>query len=141
MKTHININKIKQKENSHRNDTNSCTITQTPNTYRNYKDNSRMLFQNKLNRRKKVLSQKIIQSKKSEKTNNTQNKSQTKNSISNLNSKLSSVNYVKPLSYLLNNQLKPINKQFLGYKYENSFFYNNPTSLNNNEYTERYKYK
>ena len=141
MKTQINISKIKQKENSSCNDININMITPAPNTYRNYKDNSRIMFQNKLNRRKKVLSQKTIQSKKNEKTNNTQNKSLTNNSISNLNYKLSSVNYVKPLSYLLNNQLRPINKQFIGYKFENSFFNNIPTSRNNNEYTDRYKFK
>ena len=133
-------NEIKQ-ENITYNEMTNAIFTQTPNTY-NYQENSGKMNKRKLKKRKKDLNSNSINNKKQEKMNYYRNQSQkqiSKDYMTNLNSKLSSENYVKPLYYLLNSQLKPINKQFIGFKYENNFIYGFPTNRNNNENLEKYK--
>ena len=87
-------------------------------------DSSYMTNQTKNIKRKKVFSQKNINNYDSVRTTDIHTQQRLiKNSMTNLNSKLSPNNYVKPLYYLLYNQIKPINKQFLGYRDERTFIY------------------
>ena len=141
MKTPNNISNMK-KENAKSNEVTIDINNQTINTNRNNQNNSYITTQSKINKRKKGQSQRHINDNKYEKINNTHNQKQnSKNSASNLNSKLTPGNYIKPLYYLLNNQIKPINKQFNGFRYERNFIYNNFPTTRNNEYNEKLKYK
>ena len=65
-------------------------------------------------------------------SSNQKPKKNLKNLATNINSKLSPENYVKPLYYLLNNQVRPINKQFLGFKDGRRYLYNNQYPYKNN---------
>ena len=89
------------------------------------------------NKRKKVSSQTNITGQNKNSTLYTHNqKKSNKTSMSNFNtrnSKLSPNNYIKPLYYLLYNQIRPINKQFMGYKDERYYlYYEYPMSINTN---------
>ena len=59
-------------------------------------------------------------------------KKNLKNLATNINSKLSPENYVKPLYYLLNNQVQAVNKQFLGFKDGRRYLYKNQYPYKNN---------
>ena len=98
-------------------------------------NNSYIINQSKANGENKASSQKKIDNLKSMKINNSQNiKKSAKTSMSNLNSKLSSVNYnTKPIYYMLYNQMKP---NHFGYKYDRDFlFIPYPFSRNNDDNT------
>jgi hypothetical protein len=76
--------------------------------------------------RKKVISQKNINERNKYKTSTIQNlKKSSKTSTSNcgIDSKLSPRNYIKPLYYLLYSQIRPVNKQFLGFRDERYYLY------------------
>ena len=112
---------------------NSTTINKTRS------NNDSHFTKNRLtkNKKKKVLSQTNITGQNKSRTLYTQNqKKSNKTSMSNFNtrdSKLSPNNYIKPLYYLLYNQIRPINKQFLGYKDERYYlYYEYPMTLNTN---------
>ena len=112
---------------------NTITVTSNP----NYPDSFYINSQPKINKGKKVISQNKNNDSKAYKMDNIQNQKQTsKNPNSNLNSKLSPGNYIKPLYYLLNNQIKAINKQFLGYRDGRNYLYPFPSSRN--EYNIKY---
>ena len=91
--------------------------------------------------RKKVISQKNINERNKYKTSTIQNlKKGNKTSTSNcdIDSKLSPRNYIKPLYYLLYNQIRPVNKQFLGFRDERYYLYyqyplNNTDRIRNKE--------
>ena len=101
------------------------------NTYQNIKDSS-YISQSKINKGKKVASQKQISKNNSSKMNNFKNlQKSNRKSMKNLNSKLTSVNYVKPLFYTMYSQIKPIDKRNFGYRYDRDFlFIPFPTILN-----------
>ena len=112
---------------------NTITVTSNP----NYPDSFYINSQPKINKGKKVISQNKNNDNKVYKMDILQNQKQTpKNPNSNLNSKLSPGNYIKPLYYLLNNQIKAINKQFLGYRDGRNYLYPFPSSRN--EYNIKY---
>ena len=102
------------------------------NSYQNIQDSSYIANQTKINKGKRVVSQKHISNNNSYKMNNYKNlQKSTKKSMKNLNSKLTSVNYVKPLFYTMYSQIKPINKQNFVYRYDRNFlFIPFPTILN-----------
>ena len=90
-------------------------------------NNSRRTSQIKLTKKNKILSQKNISVNESEKQNNFKSQQKgTRRSMKNLLSKLTSVKYVKPLYYMMNEKEKPISKQF-SYRYDRiSFLYHIP---------------
>ena len=103
------------------NDNNTCMNSNTIN--QEFSTN-----QSNPNKRKQMSYQKDIYDYDSR--NNNLHKSGTKDPKNNLNPKLSPENYVKPLYYLLNGQVKAINKQFLGYKDNRRFLYYNQYPTN-----------
>ena len=82
--------------------------------------------QSKLNKTKKPIYQSNINDYDTKYNSQNKAKINTKNPMSNLNSKLSPENYIKPLYYLLNGQIKPVNKQFLGYRDWRKYLYGHP---------------
>ena len=87
-------------------------------------------------KKKRVFSQRQISSNDSTKTINVQNnKKYSKNTVNDIDSKLSPSNYVKPLYYTLYSQIRPVNKQYFGYRYDRNFLYipyPNTDNKNNN---------
>lgn len=80
----------------------------------------------KLNKTKKPIYQSNINDYDTKYNSHHKAKNNTKNPMSNLNSKLAPENYIKPLYYLLNGQIKAVNRQFMGYKDWRKYLYCNP---------------
>ena len=92
-------------------------------TYMNNNDSPNRTSQTKLNKKKRVLSQRNISVNELEKQNKFRNqKKNTKNSMKNLTTKLTAGNYVKPLYYMMNDKIIPVKKPF-GYRYDRNFLF------------------
>lgn len=116
----------KQKTNKLSNNNIISTSPNPPLLNSNKKNNNSasIINQPKRNKRKKVLSQKNVNEYNTIKTSTMQTQiKNTNHSKNGLNSKLQPVNYVKPLYYTLYSKIRPINKQFLGYKFERNYLY------------------
>ena len=117
------------KNNSQNNEINNIQNTKTFDTLRNNPEHS-LLIKPRKKKNQKASSQKNIYENIYERNQYYKNEI-FKNTMTNYESKLAPVNYVKPLYYLLKNRLVPINKQFLGFRVERNFKYNIPKTRNN----------